>query len=315
MVSCVGVATKIVATLGVGLPASCRMTSLGLSTLHMESYVVVTLGVGLPASCHGDPMFLLAWFAILSRRRFASVVSNIIPSLISALNGVSVGVATLGIALPALCRVAYRGFATVSVVNVGVFGSIMSCGVPISSWLHLEYWVGDATVGVFFSASCRMAFLGFSTLFMESCVGVTTIGVATPGVVLSASCCMASRRSSSHVECCVGFGMMGVASLGLGLPASCDMPSLGSSLYSESPLRNKQLWSWRRSSAMLSFRATRTTFTGNRTLDNFPEFWPSCILFLVSREKHAKFGVIRFYHSRAISKHTYIQTWAYISTM
>jgi hypothetical protein len=39
-----------------------------------------------------------------------------------------------------------------------------------------------------------------------------------------------------------------------------------------------------------SFRATGTALTETRTQDNFPEFWPFCILFLVSGSKHAKFG-------------------------
>jgi hypothetical protein len=74
-------------------------------------------------------------------------------------------------------------------------------------------------------------------------------------------------------------------------------------------LWNKQLWSWRRSSIVLSFRTKRTALTGNWTHDIFPEFWPCCVLFLVSRNKHPKFDANRFIRYRAISEHTYIQTY------
>jgi hypothetical protein len=44
--------------------------------------------------------------------------------------------------------------------------------------------------------------------------------------------------------------------------------------FLQSPRRHKQLLSWRRSSIVLSFRATETTLTGTRTSDIFSEFWP-----------------------------------------
>jgi hypothetical protein len=73
-----------------------------------------------------------------------------------------------------------------------------------------------------------------------------------------------------------------------------------------SPLRNKQLWPWHHSSITISFRATGTAFTEKQTQDTFPEFWPSYVLFLVSRNKHAKFGVNKFIPSQAISVRTNI---------
>jgi hypothetical protein len=63
----------------------------------------------------------------------------------------------------------------------------------------------------------------------------------------------------------------------------------------------KQLWFWRRSSIVLSFRARGTALSGTRTQDTCPAFWPSCVLFLVSANKHTKFGANLFIRSRAIS--------------
>jgi hypothetical protein len=71
-------------------------------------------------------------------------------------------------------------------------------------------------------------------------------------------------------------------------------------------LRNK-LWSWRRSYIVLGFQATRASLTGNHTQDIFPKSWPSYILFLVSKNKHAKFVANRLIPSRVISEHTYPQ--------
>jgi hypothetical protein len=48
-----------------------------------------------------------------------------------------------------------------------------------------------------------------------------------------------------------------------------DNPSVLWPLLLQSPRRTKQLWSWRRSSIVLSFRATETTLTGTRTQDTF----------------------------------------------
>jgi hypothetical protein len=59
-----------------------------------------------------------------------------------------------------------------------------------------------------------------------------------------------------------------VATPFVGLPVSCLMASLCS------PLRDKQLCSWRRSSIVLSFRATGNALTENRIQGRFPEYWP-----------------------------------------
>jgi hypothetical protein len=67
---------------------------------------------------------------------------------------------------------------------------------------------------------------------------------------------------------------------------------------------NKQLWFWCQSSVMLSFQAMETALTGSWTWDTLPEFWPSCVLFLNSRNKHAKIGVYGFVCSWAVSEHT-----------
>jgi hypothetical protein len=56
------------------------------------------------------------------------------------------------------------------------------------------------------------------------------------------------------------------------------------------------------------FWATGRALSGTRTQDTFPEFWPSYVFSLVSRNKHDKFGVNQFVCSRAISKHTYKYT-------
>jgi hypothetical protein len=65
---------------------------------------------------------------------------------------------------------------------------------------------------------------------------------------------------------------------------------------------SKQLLSWRRSSIVVSFRATGPALTGNRTQDTFPEFWPFYVFFLVSRKRHAKFGANWFIRPRDISE-------------
>jgi hypothetical protein len=46
---------------------------------------------------------------------------------------------------------------------------------------------------------------------------------------------------------------------------------------------------------------TGNALRGNQTQDTFSEFWPSYDLFLVSRNKHAKFGANRYIRSRATS--------------
>jgi hypothetical protein len=70
---------------------------------------------------------------------------------------------------------------------------------------------------------------------------------------------------------------------------------------------------------MLSFRATETALTGNQTQDIFSGVLELCVLFLVSRNKHVKFGAYRFIQSRAISqhpyKHTNINTVGYMPTI
>jgi hypothetical protein len=63
---------------------------------------------------------------------------------------------------------------------------------------------------------------------------------------------------------------------------------------------------------LLSFRATKTIFARTRTQDSFSALWPFCILFLVSRNRHPKFGANRFIRSRARNEHIYPQFQFYI---
>jgi hypothetical protein len=70
----------------------------------------------------------------------------------------------------------------------------------------------------------------------------------------------------------------------------------------------QQLRSWCRFSILRSFRPTVAALTETGTQDTFTEFWPYCILFLVSRNKRAKFGVNRFVRYRSISEHTCAHT-------
>jgi hypothetical protein len=70
-----------------------------------------------------------------------------------------------------------------------------------------------------------------------------------------------------------------------------------------------KLRSWHRSSTVLSFRATGITLIGNRTQDTSSEFWPSYVLFLVSRNKHAKFGANRCISFWDRTEHTYKHTY------
>jgi hypothetical protein len=58
---------------------------------------------------------------------------------------------------------------------------------------------------------------------------------------------------------------------------------------------------------VLSFRATGNALTGNRTETLFRSFEPA-VLFLVSRNKHAKFGANRYIRSQAISEQTHKPT-------
>jgi hypothetical protein len=61
----------------------------------------------------------------------------------------------------------------------------------------------------------------------------------------------------------------------------------------------------RHNSVMLSFRATRTAPTETRTQVTSPECLPSCILFLISGNKHIKFGADRLIPSVARNEYTY----------
>jgi hypothetical protein len=66
----------------------------------------------------------------------------------------------------------------------------------------------------------------------------------------------------------------------------------------------KQLRFFRRFSIVLSFQGTETTLTVFRTQDTLSGLWVSWNLFLISKNKHAKFGANQHIHSRGISKHT-----------
>jgi hypothetical protein len=57
---------------------------------------------------------------------------------------------------------------------------------------------------------------------------------------------------------------------------------------------------------LLSFPSYRNRPHRDSNWGTFQEFWPSYILFLVSRSKHAKFDANRLIRSRAISEHTYL---------
>jgi hypothetical protein len=61
-------------------------------------------------------------------------------------------------------------------------------------------------------------------------------------------------------------------------------------LFLQFPHWDKQLWFWHHASVVCIFQATGATVTGNQTQDTFLEFWPSSVLFLVLRNKHAKLG-------------------------
>jgi hypothetical protein len=67
---------------------------------------------------------------------------------------------------------------------------------------------------------------------------------------------------------------------------------------------NEQLWSWRRSSLLLNFRAKETTHTGTRTEDKFGVM--TFLKFLPGFKVQAcQFWCKLFVRSRAISDHTY----------
>jgi hypothetical protein len=99
----VGVATIVVATLSVRLPASCPIASRGSSTVFMKCCVgdtaigVATLGVFLQTSCDISSLDLSALCEISrrwddrhrdARRRFVSVVSCGISGIICAIDGI-----------------------------------------------------------------------------------------------------------------------------------------------------------------------------------------------------------------------------------
>lgn len=58
-------------------------------------------------------------------------------------------------------------------------------------------------------------------------------------------------------------------------------------------------------SIVLSFRGIGTALPGNRTRDTLSKFWLSYKFFIISRNKHVKFGINRFIHPRAVSEHAY----------
>jgi hypothetical protein len=61
------------------------------------------------------------------------------------------------------------------------------------------------------------------------------------------------------------------------------------------PSSKKKLSSWLRSSIVLSFsELQKTPSPGFKLRTPFHEFWPTYVLFLVSRNKHAKFGANQF---------------------
>lgn len=57
---------------------------------------------------------------------------------------------------------------------------------------------------------------------------------------------------------------------------------------------------------MLSFRVTATAANGARLQDTLHVYLPYYILFLSSRNKHAKFDVNWYLRSRAVSKYTHV---------
>jgi hypothetical protein len=111
---------------------------------------------------HGVTRLLLTSLSFRSRRRddwrrFAGVVSCGFPKLMYGTYGI-------------FCfRLDARGW-FVFIVSYGV-------SMPLLSWFGIEVGVatiGVATLGVGFSASCLVEFLGLSSRKMASCVGVAT---------------------------------------------------------------------------------------------------------------------------------------------
>jgi hypothetical protein len=100
--SAVDVVTVLVATLGVGLPESCRMSSRGFYWLHLHFQV----GVGFPISClvanRGSPALNMASFG---------------------------GIATLGVRCPSLFAVVSGGSPVVNAASFGGVGFPISCPV------------------------------------------------------------------------------------------------------------------------------------------------------------------------------------------
>jgi hypothetical protein len=70
--------------------------------------------------------------------------------------------------------------------------------------------------------------------------------------------------------------------------------------------RNKQLWPWRRSSIVLSFRATEFTLTGTRTQKNFLSFDHSKVSFWYQEIRIPSWG--KLLDAFSSYKQTYIPT-------
>jgi hypothetical protein len=129
--------------------ASCRIVSLDLSTLNILSNVgvgtihVATLLVGLPASCHIASRVFLAWYGVLSRRcdegrhdarrRFSSVVSCGMLGLMFTKMESCVGVASWRSSSVCQSRVLWLPrlmFASDGILSRRRFANDVFCGFP-----------------------------------------------------------------------------------------------------------------------------------------------------------------------------------------
>jgi hypothetical protein len=152
----------------------------------------------------GDPLFWLRLFVVFlssSMRQFASVVPYGIPRHVSAIH---VFLSSSRRSETVCQRLVLRHLDAFlccircplnAVGPIGVDLSVSFMPLRCYCMLCTESFVGVATIGVGFPASCRMEYRGTFLLRTWSFVGVVTIDVATLGVSSSASCRRASRSS------------------------------------------------------------------------------------------------------------------------
>jgi hypothetical protein len=175
-----GVATIVVAALGVGLHTSCRMASLCSSPLNMVYCIVGTLGVGFLIVSYGVRKILISfiWFSESTSRRYtsrrsASVCQRLVSFGSSAQYMVfprrEKGAAMLGVGFAASCRIESLGS---SVINMG------SCRCCVDWRRNVRH-----RFSVYRVVWHRR--LLFASVFW---VGVAIIGVVMRGVGLPAHC-------------------------------------------------------------------------------------------------------------------------------